>query len=110
SIDMSIKRQDPVIAAPIDLRVTPVLANIAYKSANPEYPLTELENAEPIEKAPETPEPRQRGRRRNQNMGEMSGEMYSGMAGEGMMDPSYGMESSGMSGPGGMTASRRIDP
>ena len=68
SLDMSIKRADPVIAAPIDLRVTPVLANIAYKSANPEYPLTTLENAEPIEKAPEAPEPRRRGRRQNLDM------------------------------------------
>lgn len=118
SIDMSIKREDPVIAAPIDLRVMPVLANIAYKSANSEYPLSELENAEPIEKAPEQPERRQRGRGR-QNLEMMSSDPYA-MG----MDPSYGMESSAMAGsgsmmpgPGGMmpgsgsmTASRRIDP
>jgi hypothetical protein len=111
SIDMSVKREDPVIAAPIDLRVTPVLANLAYKSANSEYPLTELENAEPIEKAPEQPERRPRGRGR-QNMEMMSSDPYA-MG----MESSYGMESSAMAGSGSMmpgatsmTASRRIDP
>lgn len=115
AIDMSVKREDPVIAAPIDLRVTPVLANLAYKSANPEYPLSELENAEPIEKAPEQPERRQRGRGR-QNLEMMSSDPYA-MGSGAMMDPMYGMESSAMAGSGsmmpgagGMAAARRIDP
>ncbi len=122
SLDMSIKREDPVIAAPIDLRVTPVLANIAYKSANPEYPLTELENAEPVERAPEQPDTRRR-RGRNQLQGDPYGmSMGMGMGSEGMTEPGYGMpgygmESSAMAGPSSMlggpgatTASRRIDP
>lgn len=114
SIDSNLRRDDPRLIAPIDLRVTGVIANLAVKSRDGEYALLDLENAEPIEKAPE---PRRQERRRPRRgamamMGEMDG---MGIEESDMMDMGMGMEMPGMMMPGGgmgggtLAAVRRLD-
>ena len=81
SIDLSVKRTDPKIPAPIDLQVTGVLASLAVKSATKDYPLSTLDPADPVEVVePPKPKPK-RGR------AAMMEGMMMGSSGE-MMDPS----------------------
>lgn len=106
AIDMAVKRIDPVIAAPLKLQVSGVVASLAVKSRSQDpYPLQELENAEKVAAAPEQPGRRRGNPRRGGAMDGMGPGGYEGMMSyEGMMD-GYGSgsmlpESSG-SMPGG---------
>lgn len=110
SIDASLKRTDPVIAAPIEVLVTGVIGSIAVKSppsSDPmkesDYPLKALENAEPL--VVKAPEPKKPPRRR----GRMSMDEMMGSGGEGMMmeggggaSDMYGASGAGMPGMEGM--------
>jgi len=103
SIDVSVKRTDPAIAAPIEVLVTGVIGSIAVKSPPSKDPLKEsdyalkaLENAEPI--AAKAPEPKKQPKRR----GRMSMEEMMGSGGEGMMEGSGSEMYGGMEGMPGM--------
>lgn len=114
SIDVSLKRTDPEIVAPIEVMVTGVIASMAVKSppsGDPmkpsEYPLAALENAEPVvAKAPEPKKPPKRTRGR-MSIEEMMGMGSEAMMMEGSMPEMAGSESMmmegmmGMGGPGG---------
>jgi len=112
SMDTSIKRSDPEIAAPIEVIVRGVVASIAVKTGDAEYPLAALENVEPIAKAPEPPKPPKRRTRPSME------EMMMGSAAEMMMPDSAAMpgmemmgsatEMSGMS-MAGMKPGRQIN-
>ncbi|WP_153558575.1 hypothetical protein [Roseimaritima sediminicola] len=82
-VDSSIKRIDPALVAPIELRMTGVLASMAVKGGREtSYPAAELENAEPKEVEEEKPRRRERGRRGRRGGGEAE---YMGMGQEAMM-------------------------
>ncbi len=121
--DLSIKRIDPKLVAPIELRMTGVLGAMAVRGGrNTTYPAMELEDAEPPEVEEEKPKSRDRRRGRRggsepSNMG--SDEMMMMMMGGG--DPSMGsdalmgMESQeggpmGLGAMGGMSVTRRLEP
>ncbi len=117
--DLSIKRIDPKLLPPIELRMTGVLAAMAVRGGrNTTYPVMELEDAEPPEAEEEKPKSRDRRRgRRGGNMDPMnmgSDELMMmmegdpSMAGEAMMGP-MGSGPGGM-GMGGMNMIRRLDP
>lgn len=115
--DLSIKRIDPKLLAPIELRMTGVLGAMATLGRGPTtYPVMNLENAEPPEVEEEKPKSRDRRR------GRRGGSDPMGMGGEEMMmmmmegDPSMGsdammgMESTGPGGMGAMSMTRRLEP
>jgi hypothetical protein len=102
--DLSVKRTDPKIPAPIDLRVTGVLASLAVKSPVKEYPLSTLEPAEPVEVV-EAPKPKpKRGR-----AAMMEAMMMGGGGSEMMMDPSM-MDPAMMGRGGSPSSSSMMDP
>ncbi len=114
SIDISTKREDPELFAPFDLRVSGVLASLAIKSADEEYPLMALENADPIEKKEPEPPKQERGRRRGMGMGSEEMMMGSGEMGMGYEETMMGSEemmmgSGGAGMGGGMGTGRKID-
>ncbi|MGB7345769.1 MAG: hypothetical protein WBD20_16250 [Pirellulaceae bacterium] len=112
-----VKRQDPTISTPIALRVQGVATAIAFRSPAGNYPLKDLEPADPLEviEKKEKKAPRERRRRGGSGMEEMDyggsdgGEMDYGMdmmeMDMGMMDP---MGTAGMEGANGPV--RKLDP
>jgi len=86
SIDSSMKRTDPTIPIPLDLRVKGVVASLAWKSMEP-YALKLLEPADPAVKVEQ---PKQRPSRRDRRA-EMMMMMEGGMD-PSMMEGDYGMD------------------
>jgi hypothetical protein len=116
TIDTSIRRKDPVVHAPLELRVDSHIASIAILSRSGEYPLKDLEGAEALEVVEEE-KPRPRSRRRGRGgMDEMMGMDGMGMDGMGMeqgmgmdmygadMGMGMGMDPGMMGGMGSMSA------
>ncbi len=119
SIDLSLKRSDPKVPAPVELVARGVVATIAYKTSG-EYPLSKLEPADELEKEEKpVPKPPTRRGRGNAMMGSSSMDasmMDPAMMGGGAAGAYPGSSSSSMM-PGsemmgsGMTTTpvRRID-
>ncbi|MGB7329209.1 MAG: hypothetical protein WBD31_30285 [Rubripirellula sp.] len=87
-----VRRQDPVLPAPLDLRTHGVATSIAVKGSKLDpldYPFASLEPADAVEKV-EAPAPR-RARRSRRGMDEMDMMGMDGMDMEGM-DMGYGMD------------------
>jgi hypothetical protein len=112
SVDLSIKRNDPELVAPTEVLVRGVIASMAVKTQSAEYPLTQLENAEPVEKVaePKRAPPRRRSRVSMEEMMGGAGERGS----EDAMAEMYGgggMPGMGAGGAAGgtLTPARRID-
>jgi hypothetical protein len=92
SADSVIRRQDPLLLPPIDLRTMGVICSIAANGARTVdgYPLAELEGADDLE--PEEKRPRTRGRRGRRGMDDMDMDMGMGMMpGDEMMEMMGGM-------------------
>lgn len=106
-IDESIKRTDPLLLAPIDLRMTGVLAAMAVQGRRQtSYPARDLEDAELPEEEEDQPTRRER---RNSRRGPTADYMSMDDPSMMMADPMMMMEEgAGMPGmPGGV---RRLDP
>lgn len=116
SAETILRRQDPLLMPPLDLRAIGVIASIAVKGTREveDYPVARLEDADPAEVTEQRPTRRRRSNRRNQgmmddemmmdSMGEMGGMdemMMMGMGGMGE-DPSMSMA-------GGSTSGRKLD-
>ncbi|MEO9933276.1 hypothetical protein [Rhodopirellula bahusiensis] len=124
TIDTSIRRTDPVIHAPLELRVDSHIASIAMLSSSGDYALKDLEGAEALEVVEkEKPRPTRRGRRGAMNgMGDMEGMGMDGMGMDGMgmdmgmygadmgMGMEMGMMGGGMGTMSATAAGRRFDP
>ncbi len=98
SIDLSLKRSDPKVPAPVELVARGVVATIAYKTSG-EYPLLKLEPADALEKEEKpVPKPTTRRGRGNAMMG-------TGSMDTSMMDPALMGGGAGGAYPGSSSSS-----
>ncbi|KAA5540059.1 hypothetical protein FYK55_22365 [Roseiconus nitratireducens] len=80
-----VRREDPTLSPPAGIQTFGVIASLAYRSRDGEYPLSELEPAEPVEKVEQEVKPRSRRRGRGGDAMEMEMMMMmEGMGDEGM--------------------------
>ncbi|MEM6978445.1 MAG: hypothetical protein AAF539_02180 [Planctomycetota bacterium] len=97
TIDSSIRREDPILAAPAKLHVHGEIAMIALLSSSGNYPLQDLEGAEALEVVEKKPKPKPKSRRSRGGMdGSMDEEMMMMMEEQMMMDMNMGMDPSMM--------------